>query len=234
MIETMPILRDWTLTITADQAIRGMGADPAAIRQRRPVLVDVAERAAVEAVALAEPAVIYRRLCVEKCLHHRLVLEAGPPLIGELVAHQLGAAEEVVTAVCTLGETLAECVKEFGPVDPVFAMALDGAGNAAIEALATEFCDVIDREAAQRGLQTTMPINPGMEGWPTGEGQEQIFALVDTRPIGVRLTGSALMIPQKSLSLVIGIGSDVRTGGSPCDYCAVRPVCRHQGAHGSN
>ena len=72
-----------------------------------------------------------------------------------------------------------------------------------------------------------IPLNPGMIGWPLLEGQQQIFALVDTRSIGVSLHDSGLMEPVKSISLVVGLGRELGQAGRPCDYCAMHALCRY-------
>lgn len=46
--------------------------------------------------------------------------------------------------------------------------------------------------------------------------------------IGVRLNPAFPMIPQKSLSMVIGIGREVREDGILCDFCNLRETCRHR------
>ena len=77
-------------------------------------------------------------------------------------------------------------------------------------------------------LQVSMPINPGMLEWPLGEGQKQIFSLLDTAEIGVQLNSSSLMSPRKSLSMVIGLGVELSDKGEPCDYCGMKERCIHR------
>jgi hypothetical protein len=77
-------------------------------------------------------------------------------------------------------------------------------------------------------METTIPLSPGMIGWSVAEGQSQIFALLDAAEIGVGLTEHGVMIPPKSLSMVLGIGPNMGTAGSTCDYCSMRETCRYQ------
>jgi hypothetical protein len=44
----------------------------------------------------------------------------------------------------------------------------------------------------------------------------------------VTLNDSFLMIPRKSISMVLGIGSIPFTAGRPCDFCGLRETCRYQ------
>jgi hypothetical protein len=224
----MPILRDWLLTLNVDQVLRGQGADPASIRTRSQQLVEMAERVIREANAFLKPAVAYEEFAVDSLRHEKLLLEGGGVLHGPLVAAQLGPAQTVVLAVCTLGEDLEQRIAAMYRMDPVYAMALDGMGTAALEVLATQVCQFFDEKAIPAGLQTTIPISPGMIGWPIAEGQQEVFALLDTGPIGVTLNAGSLMIPYKSTSMAIGIGANVRADGKPCDFCHMRDTCRFQ------
>ncbi len=61
----MPILQDWDLVLDADKVLWGQGADPAAVRVRRPKLVEAAENAIAEGRPLLAPAVLYERFPVE-------------------------------------------------------------------------------------------------------------------------------------------------------------------------
>jgi hypothetical protein len=36
------------------------------------------------------------------------------------------------------------------------------------------------------------------------------------------------MIPRKSLSMVVGLGSDMERSGRACDYCSMQETCRYQ------
>jgi len=109
-------------------------------------------------------------------------------------------------------------------------VALDAVGSAAVEQLAAIASAYVDEQAASRGLCTTIPLSPGLIGWPLETGQRQIFALVDAAAIGVALTAGSMMTPRKSRSLVIGVGPHVLREGDVCDYCAMRDTCRFRTA----
>jgi hypothetical protein len=224
----MPLLRDWELNLDVDLVLRGQGADPAVIRERRPALAAAAEQALQEGHALLDPSVAYAVYPAEGLRHERLSLQDGRYLAGALIAQHLAAAEEVVILVCTIGEQLEQRVTAVMPSDPVRGLALDGFGSAAAEVLAAAACSRFEEQAASRGLQATIPLSPGMVGWPVAEGQERIFSLVDAQQAGVTLTDGGMMIPRKSVSLVLGLGKDVRAQGKACDFCTLRETCRYQ------
>jgi len=67
-----------------------------------------------------------------------------------------------------------------------------------------------------------------MADWAVEVGQKQIFTLLDTEKIGLKLTSSSLMIPRKSVSMVVGLGPEVMKGAGTCAYCGLRETCRYQ------
>jgi hypothetical protein len=228
----MPVLRDWELDLDADKVLWGQGADPARVRARRPKLAEIAAAAIAEGRPLLAPVVLYRRIPVLELRHERLLLEGGS-LAGPLMADRLAAASEVIVAVCTVGDEVTSLISERFQTDPVGALALEGVAGAAAEALAEAVCRRFDALALAEGLQTSIPLNPGMIGWPLEEVQAQIFNLIDASEIGVALDpGTYLMQPLKSLSLVIGLGRELNPTGQTCDLCSMRETCRYKDHYG--
>jgi hypothetical protein len=223
----MPLLRDWDLSLDVDQVLRAQGADPAVIRARRPALVDAAEQALQEGLAYLAPVAAYRELAVESLRHERLFLTGGV-LTGPLVAQHLRSAQQVVVLACTIGDALERVISEAMSEDPVRGLALDGLGSAAAEGLAAAAAAHFEDQARAQGLHTTIPLSPGMVGWPVEEGQAEIFSLVDGGEAGISLTSGGMMVPRKSISLVLGVGKDVAAEGRSCDFCNLRETCRYQ------
>ncbi|MCJ7708062.1 MAG: hypothetical protein MUO38_10635 [Anaerolineales bacterium] len=223
----MPLLRDWDLPLDVDQVLRAQGADPAVLRARRPALVDAAEQALQEGLAYLAPVAAYRELAVESLRHERLFLTGGV-LTGPLVAQHLRSAQQVVVLACTIGDALERVISEAMSEDPVRGLALDGLGSAAAEGLAAAAAAHFEDQARARGLHTTIPLSPGMVGWPVEEGQAEIFSLVDGGEAGISLTSGGMMVPRKSISLVLGVGKDVAAEGRSCDFCNLRETCRYQ------
>lgn len=224
----MEILDNWVLDLDVDAVLRGEGSDPEIIKKRSPRLVKFAEQALKQGRPLIHPRVLIEHFKVDTLKHNRLYLANGGSLQGDLIAEHLAPADEVAVILCTIGDELETLAAEVIREDSVPGLALDGLGSAAVEMLANIVTVKIEREAAAKGLQTTIPLNPGLIGWNTDEGQKQIFKLVDGSAIGIKLTASQVMIPIKSLSIVIGLGSNLRIKTNMCEYCAMRDVCRYK------
>ena len=235
----MPLISNWELSLTADQVLRAQGANPEVIRSRRPGLVSTAEWALKEGLPLLEPSALYLWLPVRELRHARVYLDIpGVPskdsyLSSVLLATHLSGAKQVAIVVCTIGETLEMIAGELMNEDLLKGLALDAVGSAAAEALGNAVCAYLENQAEAEGMQSTLPLSPGMEEWPVAEGQPQIFeALASERmkfpEFKTKLLPSYAMTPVKSVSFVMGFGTQVNKQGRTCDFCAMRETCRYQ------
>jgi hypothetical protein len=224
-------MRDWKaadLNMTVDGVLRGQGADPDIIKTRSPKLIEIASKALQDSINLLQPLVLSEVFQVTGLKHDRLILDSGKSLSGALVTGHLVGAQQIAVVVCTVGSEIDQYAVEVMDDDIVLGLAVDGVGSAAVEALANAVCREIELDAASQGQQSTIPLSPGMIGWSVEEGQPCIFDLVDPQEIGVTLTSHQLMIPRKSLSMIIGLGPNIASGARICDYCLMRETCRYQ------
>ncbi len=224
----MSIRRNWNLEIGVDDILRSQGASPQALRNRSPKFARLAERALEEGREFLVPVALYDLREIAEVRHEQVHLEDGTRLSGPLIAQHLASASSVFLAICTIGGALEARVREIMPEDPAYALALDGLGSAATEQIANELCWSFEQEAVSSGLETTIPLSPGMIDWPVDVGQRQIFASLPAEEIGVSLTPNGLMIPMKSLTFVMGIGKSVHQGRTTCDYCSMAETCRYR------
>jgi hypothetical protein len=224
-------MKEWQiadLEIDVDAVLRGQGADPEIIRERSPRLIDIAEEALDMALDRLDPQVLVEELEVTGFTHEKMQLSNGKELKGSLVSGHLAGAKYVTVALCTVGSQIDELAAKIMEDDIVKGLAVDGVGSAAVEALANAVCREIEIDAAAKDLQTTIPLSPGMIGWGVEDGQPLIFDLVDSTKHKIELTPYYLMVPRKSLSMIMGIGPNISSGARICDYCAMRETCRYQ------
>lgn len=222
---------DFELEIDADMVLRGQGADPEVVRKRRPGLVELAERAIELGRALFSLQVTHRSLRTLGLRHTVLDLEGGFTLSGERVAQYLGPSQQVHLVVCTIGDGVEKRCSELYSSDPALSLALDGFGTVAVDALTSAVCQRLVDEAAAAGLQTSIPLSPGMIGWELGAGQSELFAALQPDPAVVRLTPSFQMVPRKSASFVVGAGVQMDGSREACQYCSAVETCRYRERH---
>ncbi|MFO7785985.1 MAG: hypothetical protein ACQET7_12210 [Thermodesulfobacteriota bacterium] len=218
-----------SIPIELDSAgvLEGQGIDP---KRAGKALTDMAGEVIPEALTLLAPASVRIVMPVRDFHHESIVLDEGVVFEGPLAARALAGSKEVSAAVCTVGPALESRVKTLFSEDPVRAMALDGAGTAALRQVSRSAVQRIREEAASKGWGSGMRAQPGQEGWSIRQ-QHVLFDLVPAAGIGVCLTESALMVPQKSVSLVMGMGPDMRPHGVACDYCSKRERCPWRVTH---
>lgn len=221
----MPIIFDSAIQIDVDDVLKSQGAIPSIIRERSPKLVPISEKALEEALTLIKPVTIYKELKVKSFSHDTLILEDGSSLAGDYVKKFLANASKVIIAACTISNDLQNRVDEIVETDIVYALALNGAGSSAVENLATKICEQFEKSAAAEGLSTTVPLNPGMIGWPVEIGQKQIFKILASESDEIVINQNSIMHPFKSLSFVIGVTSEKQKAMSTCEICSLRESC---------
>ena len=222
------VLTRLSLDLDMERVLRGQGADPVIVRPRESVLALIGEILA-EARQLMVPVAVYELYLLREIRHERLILENGFALCAGQAAGRLALAQEIAVLVGTIGCQLEERASQyFSAGHPARGAVLDSIGSTAVEELIEGACRVIEERAAAKGMRTSAPFSPGHNDWPL-DAQKQIFELLPTDKIGVVLSPSCLMIPRKSLSMVVGLGKEFRADGrSACDICSIRTTCRYR------
>jgi len=177
-----------------------------------------------------EPVIAYQTHPIIKVGHHQLSLEGNAILKGSILSSVLAEAKQLAVAVCTIGPKLEKQVTEYFSDDEALrGLLLDGIGTTAVDSLTFEVCNLVGYEASLHGYQASSPLSPGGSRFPISE-QWQLFPLVPASQIGVSLTSSGVMVPRKSLSMVIGMGHDMKTWtkAESCARCNLRDTCRYR------
>ena len=179
---------------------------------------------------LLAPAIAYEIYSITEVGHHRVRLEGNTALYGSLLPSVLLEAKELSAVVCTIGPRLEERMTDyFDRSEPLSGLLLDGIGSAAVNSLAQEVCKLIAHEASLRNYQASSPLSPGMSGFPISE-QWRLFELVPAEEIKVSLTPYGIMVPRKSVSMVIGIGLQrtTWTQAEVCARCNLKETCLYR------
>ena len=132
--------------------------------------------------------------------------------------------------VATIGPDLEAVVSAyFNSGRRLKALILDAMGSSTMENMRFGIRDIIGKEAAKRGYIASSPVSPGGPSWPLSE-QFKLFTLAPAGEIGVYLTESGMMVPQKSTSMVFGLGEDMPTWSPTerCDMCPRGATCPYR------
>jgi len=228
--EHMPIIRDIRLSLKTKELLRREGIkDYSKLRPKIKSLI-CELLASVKNKHLLEPAIAYEIYSITKVNHHQLCLEGNAALHGSLPPSLLPEAKELAVVVCTIGPKLEKEVADyFRKKEPLRGLLLDGIGSAAVDSLTQEVCKLMAREASSRDYQASSPLSPGVPGFSISE-QWQLFKLVPAEEIGVSLTSSGMMVPRKSVSMVIGMGLNMPTWtqAEACAHCSLWKTCPYK------
>ena len=139
----------------------------------------------------------------------------------QVVAQLLEHCSQVAILLVTIGKYLEETTSKLARDRLMLqATVLDAIGSDAVEKVADAVQDRIKEIAGTMGLVISRRFSPGYCDWNIGQ-QRMIFHALTGNTIGVRLTGECLMIPQKSISGIVGIGSSKKhiENYTPCKFC---------------
>ncbi len=164
----------------------------------------------------ARPRLVWRRLPV-----------AARFVEGEDLRRLLADAEELVLFAATLGMEVERLSRQLQLTDMAGALILDACADAAIENVCDNFCGDLASEISP--LCLTRRFSPGYGDLPLTY-QKKVFEALDVfRRIGISLTESGLMLPQKSVTAVMGIRrTPLPHTNSPCEGCNLYNHCTHR------
>ena len=172
---------------------------------------------------LIEPSYYYVIRGIKSVRGSRVFIEGSVTFRSNVIAELLKQCQKVAVFVVTIGNRLGDVVRQLaGDGLMVQAAVLDVIGSDAAETLANVVQDIISKEAAAGGLGISQRFSPGYCDWKVSQ-QKMVFRAMDGETSGVRLTDGCLMVPQKSISGIIGIGPrDEVEGYNPCSTCKKR------------
>lgn len=147
-------------------------------------------------------------------------------LPGQTAARMLADCRQAAVLVCTLGAAFDLWMRREQQRDMTRAALLDALGSVYVEAA----CDAAEQEILARfpGMYLTDRFSPGYGDLPLTV-QPALMALAGAGHIGVMLTDSLLMNPQKSVTALIGIADrpqPARIRG--CRFCAMKDHCQYR------
>ncbi len=195
---------------------------------RRPSMQDAARTGLARARDLVEPKLVYDFFPVELLEHNRA--EVGG-IVFKLGRHAelLVPARLAFLGLVTIGARLEAQSRELQTAGKALeAYMLDAAGIFAVGLVMQQARHIAERAAADRGWGVGAELAPGqLSGWPITE-HLLVAGLLPLAEIGVSVTEYGVLVPQKSASLMVGIGPDYESTEvrSPCEYCDVAETCR--------
>lgn len=136
-----------------------------------------------------------------------------------IITARLRRAESAALFAVTAGSYFENYSKKLIAEGDVFSgYLIDAAASEIAEAGAEWIENKIDGFAEELSLRTTRRYSPGYCSWHVSE-QHKLFSFLPEGFCGIKLTESALMIPVKSVSGIIGMGKNVQKEEYECAVC---------------
>ena len=163
-----------------------------------PELEDELDRYLQRALGVVAPRAMVRVAYVSEREGH-FVEFGGERFESEILAENLEGINRVFAYVATCGPELYDL--DIGDLDPFASFWHDTLKTLAVRAAATHVCDFV---RAEYGIPRVSSMNPGsgdVDIWPIDQ-QKPLFRILGNakEAVGVELTESSLMIPDKSVS----------------------------------
>ena len=138
-----------------------------------------------------------------------------------IITRLLERCTQVAIFLVTIGKYLEETSFQLARDGLILqATVLDAIGSDAVEKVAASAEAGIEEIVKVQQHVTSRRFSPGYCDWNIGQ-QRMLFYALTGNTMGVRLTGECLMIPQKSISGIVGIGpSNANVENyNPCKTC---------------
>ena len=226
----MPVIRDIPLSLKTGAVLRRQGLGGKAKVRPEIKSLTLELLASTESEHLLEPAAACEYYPVTGMSGVQISLEGDKAVHGPALPALFLEAKELAVIICTIGPKLEKQASGYTKNGQALrGMLLDGIGSAAIDTLIPETLRIIAKEVSARGYEISSPVNPGMPGFPMSE-QWDLLELTKAHKIGVSLTPSEILVPRKSVSMVIGIGPRMTrwTQAEVCARCSLRETCPYK------
>jgi cobalamin-dependent methionine synthase I len=203
MVNIMPRLEEITFTINKTEVLKSLKYFPQKTKIDSSVEKAI-ERAIDEGYISARPKAVYETFAVARVKEGYELVKAGYRLTGSILLKHLKQIEMVTLFACTIGEELEQRVKAL--IDEgrmTEATIIDAVAGEAVEGVANQVNEIIQREANLKKYKLRRRFSPGYGDWGIEE-QKEVLRLIEAEKIGLSLTEACVMVPEKSISALIG------------------------------
>ena len=131
--------------------------------------------------------------------------------------------EKIAIFVVTLGAQVDKKISYYGKTDVLRSVVLDSMASVMVESVLDELQAQVDDTI---GLYPTMRYSPGYGDLELSFQRQLLTALGCGKSMGVMLNSSNIMIPQKSISAIVGYSKKKQAYASVCLKCLNNGKCK--------
>ncbi|MBQ8092296.1 MAG: hypothetical protein IJ242_01795 [Clostridia bacterium] len=201
------------------EALHYMGWHGAALDDALLGQMDRAEQQLTENV---RPHLIARRFSLRNGCPDGTEYVPGGSDICELLAE----CHSVILMAATLGEAADRLIRRSMLQGGSQGFILDAAASAMIEAVCNAWENGLRKHVREENGYLTDRFSPGYGDMPLEDGRKICNILETGKKIGLTVSASNIMLPQKSVTALIGISDKIQKHRpAPCEVCSARGTC---------
>jgi Vitamin B12 dependent methionine synthase, activation domain. len=157
-----------------------------------------------ETLLVITPQYLFKRFEVKKSDAGLSLLGTKTVLPGNDIKDFVGNSTAIYLLCITLGIGIEKEIRRKMQISPDLAVVIDACATAAVEETADIAQALIKTECETRGTIITERFSPGYGDLPLNLQKELLFLVDAPRKIGLMVSDSLLLTPQKSITAVIG------------------------------
>ena len=221
-MDSLPRQEKGSYTLNRAEALRYMGY---AGQELDAALSDRIEELSVYCENVSQPAWIYRIFPV-RVESNGINLEGCTlALKGNDIYNHLHEARYCAVMAATCGLTNERELIKMRALGGVDALIFDAAGSALVEAAGNACNAAIVAHAHEAGLFTNYRYGPGYGDLGLDIQGELLRVLGADNKLGMRVTGSHMLVPTKSITAFVGLFDEVQESRPTCKNCSLRASC---------
>ncbi|MCI8442382.1 MAG: hypothetical protein HFG27_07615 [Provencibacterium sp.] len=184
------------------------------------------KQAADRLVKMAQPRTIWKQFSLAEDEEGLYLPQAGLRLAGRAVQRHLCGCRQCILMAATLGLETDRLLQRTQLQNMALAATMDACASAAIE----DVCNRLCRKLIESSGPLTARFSPGYGDLPLTLQRDFIRLLDAPRKIGLTLTESCMLTPQKSVTAVMGILPEgmEKSVLDRCGSCDMRKHCPYR------
>jgi len=205
------------INIDKEQVLRDVGYDANCEPPARAMTL--AHDYAENVNQLINPVYSYIIKDIDFVINSSAFIEGGVVFESQVISNLLKKCEKVAVFALTIDRYLEETVAQLAEDGLIVqARVLDAIGSNAVEQVADHVQDTIRQRVSVQGLHISRRFSPGYCDWEVGQ-QQMLFRAMNDSISSIQLTDENLMLPRKSISGIIGVGTREVINYNPCVSC---------------
>jgi 5-methyltetrahydrofolate--homocysteine methyltransferase len=175
----------------------------------------------------SKPRVLYEAFKIEVIKDQVYFPEIDWRIVSKDLAKVLQKADKCYLLTATLGIEVDKAIARLQKQDMSDALIFNAAGSSYIEVI----CDEIEKEimsTLEVGEYLTMRYSPGYGDASITLSEQMIKVMDATKRIGLTLTKSGMLLPEKSITAFIGITTEKQNRMKTCKECHLIKECTYR------